>query len=183
MYWEWLEGQPWESHVSKSTHISGRACWTVVLMNSLMNWETKRPRAKNMPWISRRKMKWETNPPRLMKTGTSETQAKKWPSWSPFRYRTWVSVTAFSGGVAMAEWDGKIWVNVNEWITEWEMVFFFFFSLLRETVRWKLKCAMKRKKKATRGCQFREGVLLLVVSFTCSPFMLFSVIFCLWIIG
>ncbi|GMY09964.1 geranylgeranyl transferase type-2 subunit beta 1-like isoform X1 [Fagus crenata] len=35
-----------------------------------------RPRAKQMPWSSRRKMKWEMKPPRLMKTGTREIQAR-----------------------------------------------------------------------------------------------------------
>ncbi|MFS7990153.1 hypothetical protein Hanom_Chr11g01055391 [Helianthus anomalus] len=63
--------------------VSGRACWTKSLMESLMNWAIKRPNAKKMPWSSRRKMKWETKPPRLMKTGIKEIQAKKWPMWSP----------------------------------------------------------------------------------------------------
>lgn len=83
-------------------------------MSSLTNWEIKRPKAKNMPWSSRRKMKWETNPPRLMNTGTSETHARKCPNWSPLWYRTCVNVTAFSADVAMADPQRQRLIQLKE---------------------------------------------------------------------
>uniref|UniRef100_A0A2N9FMF5 Uncharacterized protein n=1 Tax=Fagus sylvatica TaxID=28930 RepID=A0A2N9FMF5_FAGSY len=79
-----ISGQPWESHISRRAQVSGQAYWTDVLMSSLTNWEIMRPRAKQMPWSSRRKMKWEMKPPRLMKNGTREIQARSDPIYLLF---------------------------------------------------------------------------------------------------
>ena len=88
MYCEWLEGQPWESHISNATQVLGRSCWTYFFMSSFINSDIRIPKEKNMVWSSLLNIKCVKNPPRPMKTGRREIHARKWPSLSPISYLT-----------------------------------------------------------------------------------------------
>ena len=95
MYCEWLEGQPWDSHISNAMQVSGWACWTDFFMTSFINSDIRIPKAKNMAWSSLLNIKCVKNLPRLMKIGRREIHARKWPSLSPVSYLTWVKLMAF----------------------------------------------------------------------------------------